>query len=87
MDYIFNMVVTFSFLSYNKNVDPEDLAVLGASAAIAISDIPFSDQRTRFVAYRFARNDRRNGDYLHLADGQGRSGWTTGVDGEGWWFG
>jgi polyribonucleotide nucleotidyltransferase len=41
-DYMFDTVVTCSVLSYNENGDPEVLAGLGASAAIAISDIPFS---------------------------------------------
>jgi polyribonucleotide nucleotidyltransferase len=41
-DYMFDTVVTCSVLSYNPAGDPEVLAGLGASAAIAISDIPFS---------------------------------------------
>ncbi len=41
-DYMFDTVVTCSVLSYNEAGDPEVLAGLGASAAIAISDIPFS---------------------------------------------
>jgi polyribonucleotide nucleotidyltransferase len=40
-DYMFDTVVTCSVLSYNEAGDPEVLAGLGASAAIAISDIPF----------------------------------------------
>jgi polyribonucleotide nucleotidyltransferase len=41
-DYMFDTVVTCSVLSYNEAGDPEVLAGLGASAAIAISDIPFA---------------------------------------------
>jgi len=41
-DYMFDTVVTCSVLSYNEKGDPEVLAGLGASAAIAISDIPFT---------------------------------------------
>jgi len=41
-DYMFDTVVTCSVLSYNPAGDPEVLAGLGASAAIAISDIPFT---------------------------------------------
>lgn len=41
-DYMFDTVVTCSVLSYNESGDPEVLAALGASAAIAISDIPFA---------------------------------------------
>ncbi len=41
-DYMFDTVVTCSVISYNPDGDPEVLAGLGASAAIAISDIPFS---------------------------------------------
>ncbi|MBY0412553.1 MAG: polyribonucleotide nucleotidyltransferase [Bdellovibrionales bacterium] len=41
-DYMFDTVVTCSVLSYNEAGDAEVLAGLGASAAIAISDIPFA---------------------------------------------
>lgn len=41
-DYMFDTVVTAQVLSYNEAGDPEVLAGLGASAAIAISDIPFA---------------------------------------------
>ena len=41
-DYMFDTVVTCNVLSYNPAGDPEVLAGLGASAAIAISDIPFT---------------------------------------------
>ncbi len=41
-DYMFDTVVTCNVLSYNEKGDPEVLAGLGASAAIAISDIPFT---------------------------------------------
>lgn len=41
-DYMFDTVVTCSVLSYNEAGDAEVLAGLGASAAIAISDIPFT---------------------------------------------
>jgi polyribonucleotide nucleotidyltransferase len=41
-DYMFDTVVTCSVLSYNPAGDPEVLAALGASAAISISDIPFT---------------------------------------------
>jgi len=40
-DYMFDTVVSCTVLSYNEEGDPEVLAGLGASAAIAISDIPF----------------------------------------------
>lgn len=41
-DYMFDTVVSCAVLSYNEAGDPEVLAGLGASAAIAISDIPFT---------------------------------------------
>lgn len=41
-DYMFDTVVTCQVLSYNEKGDAEVLAGLGASAAIAISDIPFA---------------------------------------------
>ncbi len=41
-DYMFDTVVTCNVLSYNEKGDAEVLAGLGASAAIAISDIPFA---------------------------------------------
>jgi polyribonucleotide nucleotidyltransferase len=41
-DYMFDTVISCSVLSYNEAGDPEVLAGLGASAAIAISDIPFT---------------------------------------------
>lgn len=41
-DYMFDTVVTCQVLSYNEAGDAEVLAGLGASAAIAISDIPFA---------------------------------------------
>lgn len=40
-DYMYDTVVSCTVLSYNEAGDPEVLAGLGASAAIAISDIPF----------------------------------------------
>jgi len=41
-DYMFDTVISCSVLSYNEKGDAEVLAGLGASAAIAISDIPFT---------------------------------------------
>jgi polyribonucleotide nucleotidyltransferase len=40
--YMFETVITAQVLSYDTAADPEVLAGLGASAAIAISDIPFN---------------------------------------------
>jgi len=40
--YMFDTVVTATVMSYGKEGDPEVLASLGASAALAISDIPFN---------------------------------------------
>ncbi len=54
-DYMFDTVVTCSVLSYNETGDPEVLAALGASAAIAISDIPFA------APIGFAKVGRING--------------------------
>ncbi|MCK5883002.1 MAG: polyribonucleotide nucleotidyltransferase [Bacteriovoracaceae bacterium] len=40
--YMFDTVVSCTVMSYGKGGDPEILASLGASAALAISDIPFA---------------------------------------------
>ena len=57
-DYMFDTVVTCSVLSYNETGDPEVLAALGASAAIAISDIPFA------APIGFAKVGRINGQLV-----------------------
>ena len=40
--YMFETVIMAQVLSYGEEADPEVLAALGAGAAVAISDIPFS---------------------------------------------
>ena len=40
--FMFETIITAQVLSYNETSDPEVLAALGASAALEISDIPFS---------------------------------------------
>ena len=57
-DYMFDTVVTCSVLSYNETGDPEVLAALGASAAIAVSDIPFA------APIGFAKVGRINGQLV-----------------------
>ena len=39
--YMFDTVISCTVLSYEENGDPEILAMIGASAALTISDIPF----------------------------------------------